>query len=341
MNTMTLEERATNYETSKHINRVRELLDQIVVSLLKRAEEHDKSKLSSPEVELFTEYTDKLKHTTYGSDEYEDYRGKLKVALDHHYQNNRHHPEWHRQNEVFVPISGYEGIYEISSYGTVRSLDRVVARDKTGGLTKKGQTLKANVTPKGYLRIQLQKDGSCEHKFVHVLVAENFIENTNNKPYVNHIDGDKMNNHISNLEWVTSSENLIHAYENGLAHPTTKYLVECPSLGLTSFGCLDMERQLRKLGYEKASAASIYRCINEEGAKHLDIEFIGSKLEEYEDSPLNSMNLLDLIEMMADWVAASERHENGDIRRSIEHNAKRFKMSPQLVKIFENTADLL
>lgn len=56
---------------------------------------------------------------------------------------------------------------------------------------------------------------------------------------------------------------------------------------------------------------------------------------------INDMNLLDLVEMLCDWKAASERHNDGNIRKSIEHNGNHFNMSPQLVKIFENTADYL
>ena len=151
---LTQEQKATNYDTFRHIERVRNLLNICAIELLKRGEHHDQTKLVSPEVELFTEYTDKLAGCTYGSTEYDGYRAALKPALDHHYANNRHHPEHHK-------------------YG------------------------------------------------------------------------------------------------------------------------------------------------------------------------VNDMNLIDIVEMLCDWKAASERHNDGNIRKSIEINARRFDMSPQLVKIFENTADLL
>ncbi len=92
-NGYTLEERATNYETLRHIERVRNLLNYVIKELLERAEQHDQSKMERPEVSLFTEMTDKLATCTYGSDEYEGYRKKLKPALEHHYARNRHHPE--------------------------------------------------------------------------------------------------------------------------------------------------------------------------------------------------------------------------------------------------------
>ncbi len=151
---LTLEEQATNFDTSKHIRRVQELIHFFVKDLLDRADKHDKSKLESPEVEYFTEYTEKLCKMTYGTQEYKDSLQDMKPALDHHYAHNRHHPQH---------------------------------------------------------------------------------------------------------------------FKNGV----------------------------------------------------------------------NDMNILDILEMFCDWKASSERHNDGNIRKSIEHNGTRFEMSPQLVKIFENTADLL
>lgn len=80
-------------DTHDHINRVRELISECTKELTRRALVHDKSKLKNPEKELFDEYTPKLKECTYGSDEYKEYLKGLRVALDHHYANNSHHPE--------------------------------------------------------------------------------------------------------------------------------------------------------------------------------------------------------------------------------------------------------
>lgn len=93
---LTIEQKACNYETFRHIERVRNLLDLFVTELLNRASLHDQSKLESPEVEMFTEYTPKLAACTYGSQEYEQYRRLMGPALAHHYANNRHHPEHHK-----------------------------------------------------------------------------------------------------------------------------------------------------------------------------------------------------------------------------------------------------
>ena len=154
MNELTLEEQATNFATMRHIERVRNLLNNIAIELLTRGEHHDQSKLESPEVEAFTSATKKLANTTYGSEEYFTNKKEIDAAIQHHYARNSHHPEF---------------------------------------------------------------------------------------------------------------------YKNGI----------------------------------------------------------------------DDMNLIDLIEMLCDWKAASERHNDGNIRKSIEHNAKRFNMTTQLVKIFENTVDLV
>lgn len=86
-------------DTLIHIKRVSQLLTEASIELIRRANVHDNSKLESPEKELFDEFTPKLKNCTYGSDEYQGYLKGLKVALDHHYQNNSHHPE-HYENGV-------------------------------------------------------------------------------------------------------------------------------------------------------------------------------------------------------------------------------------------------
>ena len=93
---LTPEQKACNYDTMLHIQRVRNLLNDVIFNLLNRGLKHDQTKLDSPEVELFTEFTPKLAYLTYGSPEYDACKKELKTALDHHYANNRHHPEHHK-----------------------------------------------------------------------------------------------------------------------------------------------------------------------------------------------------------------------------------------------------
>lgn len=84
-------------DTKDHINQVREFLLIMLNELSERAINHDKSKLESPEIEIFTEYTPKLKNSTYGSNEYKGFLEGLGEALKHHYQNNSHHPEHYKK----------------------------------------------------------------------------------------------------------------------------------------------------------------------------------------------------------------------------------------------------
>ncbi|HEY2086261.1 MAG TPA: DUF5662 family protein [Mycobacterium sp.] len=80
-------------DTLRHSRRVDELLLQMVASVHDRITKHDASKLEDPEKAIFDEYGPKLKTSTYGSDEYKGFLAEMRVALDHHYANNRHHPE--------------------------------------------------------------------------------------------------------------------------------------------------------------------------------------------------------------------------------------------------------
>ena len=88
-----MNKREVENETRKHIDTVRALLDKVRREIGDRAINHDRSKLESPEREIFEIYTEKLKDCTYGSDEYKQFLKEMKPALDHHYANNRHHPE--------------------------------------------------------------------------------------------------------------------------------------------------------------------------------------------------------------------------------------------------------
>jgi hypothetical protein len=86
-------------QTKQHIANVENKIELMTLLLKDRAMNHDNSKLEEPELSIFQEYTEKLKGSTYGSDEYKSFLKEMQVALDHHYKNNRHHPE-HFENGV-------------------------------------------------------------------------------------------------------------------------------------------------------------------------------------------------------------------------------------------------
>lgn len=108
--------------------------------------------------------------------------------------------------EEWKDIKGYEGIYQVSSYGRIRSLDRIVER-KTGNYHIEGRILRQNDDTHGYLKVNLTKHDKKKTFKVHRLVAQAFIENPNNYECVNHKDENKQNNNIKNLEWCTKEYN--------------------------------------------------------------------------------------------------------------------------------------
>lgn len=122
------------------------------------------------------------------------------------------------KEEIWMPIKNYESYYEVSNLGRIRSLDRIVKNGKTTTRFQKGRVLSHRVNTKrfGYCEVSLRVN-KVEKRFkVHRLVAEAFIPNIDNKPFVNHIDGNKENNSVSNLEWCTDKENKKHGWGAGL-----------------------------------------------------------------------------------------------------------------------------
>lgn len=110
------------------------------------------------------------------------------------------------KNEIWKSVKGYEGRYEVSSTGKVASL-------KFRGHNKRG-ILKNRVTGNGYLQATLFKDGKRHYCLVHRLIAEAFIPNINELPQVNHLDENKQNNNVNNLEWCSPKENCNYGSRN-------------------------------------------------------------------------------------------------------------------------------
>lgn len=128
--------------------------------------------------------------------------------------------------EIWKDIKGFEGIYQISNKGNVRSLKREQL-DNLGRLVHyQGKTLTPQPNSNGYLRIELKANGKKERRFIHRLVALHFIENSNPdiNTVVNHIDNDYKNNNAENLEWTTYKGNTQHAIKSGKMKRTPEWL---------------------------------------------------------------------------------------------------------------------
>lgn len=121
----------------------------------------------------------------------------------------------YEKEEFWKPINGYENAYEVSNFGRVRSLPRIVKGKGNSTQLRQGYILKFDESGR-YRRVTLFYQNKRYRESVHRLVAEAFVDNHKNKPEVNHINGNKYDNHYTNLEWVTSSENQLHSFSNGL-----------------------------------------------------------------------------------------------------------------------------
>ena len=108
--------------------------------------------------------------------------------------------------EIWKPIKEYEGLYEVSNLGRVKRVGKSTNKTQAdGGL------MKLRIEKQGYLRVQLSKNNYRIKYSVHRLVAITFLPNLKNKPEVNHIDNNRINNEVNNLEWVTQKENQQHS----------------------------------------------------------------------------------------------------------------------------------
>lgn len=158
-------------------------------------------------------------------------------------------------SEEWRPIKGYEGLYEVSNHGNVRRGDRILKNFICGR----------------YCGVALSKNGKGKKFYVHRLVAETFIPNPLKKRQVNHIDGNKLNNTVVNLEWCTHGENQKHAWDNGLKEHQRYVLKHMPPTNLKSRKSVDQytksgiflrrwESQLQVMRELRIDSGNIAKC---------------------------------------------------------------------------------
>lgn len=129
---------------------------------------------------------------------------------------------------VRKPVKGYEGYYEVDQFGRVFGLNRIVEVEDNGRVYQKpvkGKQMKQSVHTAGYKTVSLTKKGKTKTEFVHRIVAQAFLDNPNNLPFVNHRDEDRTNNFVENLEWCTVSYNSTY---NNVHKKRAKKLVGIP-----------------------------------------------------------------------------------------------------------------
>lgn len=163
--------------------------------------------------------------------------------------------EGDNMKEIWKPI-GTSQHYEVSNMGRVRSLDGVIMRKDGKSYTCTGKILKPYKVD-DYLLITLGRDYKG-HFLVHRLVAEAFIANPENKPQVNHKDGNTINNCVDNLEWNTRIENMQHALRTGLWHPELRRGEKHPLHKLSEQEVRDIKKLIQTKQYTQHTIAQMY-----------------------------------------------------------------------------------
>jgi hypothetical protein len=168
--------------------------------------------------------------------------------------------------EIWKDIEGYEGLYQVSTFGNIKSLPK-----RKGFLFTKERILKPKLTIKGYLEVTLRKNNYSNYKRINRLVAEAFIPNPENKPEVNHKDGNKQNNNDWNLEWNTNQENKSHAVKNKLNSFGEKcYLSKLTEEDVLKLRSLKGKMKTKDLAYKfKITRLTVYRILNNKLWKQL------------------------------------------------------------------------
>lgn len=177
------------------------------------------------------------------------------------------------KNEIYVPVAEYEGFYEVSTHGNIRSVDRTIIANNGKPHFCKGRVL-VNKFSMGYARVCLCKNNIHHDVIVHRIVCAAFHGKGQPNHQVNHIDGNKRNNHYTNLEWLSALENIQHASKTGLMkrkghfNPASKQVVNTKTGEV--FGCAkDAFMQYGKWGYSYFSMMLSDRSPNKTPYKYV------------------------------------------------------------------------
>lgn len=160
-------------------------------------------------------------------------------------------------SEVWKDVVGYEGIYEVSNTGYVRSKEGKTTYTKRKVVRKWQQReLRLKVSKDNTCRVSLWKEGKERTWLVHRLVALAFIPSEEGREYINHMDGNRLNNHVDNLEWCNHTENNNHAFDTGLISTGVKVTLTCKESGkVRSFRSMSKASQF--LGLNKGYVSGL------------------------------------------------------------------------------------
>ena len=182
--------------------------------------------------------------------------------------------------EEWKPIPGYEGLYEVSNYGRVKSLNKSYKICNKSIYNRKESILKQKQS-RIYKCVELNSNGKSKYFQVHRLVAIAFIQNIQNKPYIDHIDGNPLNNHVENLRWVTQKENMNNPItkqrlrnaprKQGIEHPQYEGKSRCSKMVVK----YDLETKKELETYDSIHQASRRNNIS---ATHISAVCLGKRL---------------------------------------------------------------
>lgn len=185
-----------------------------------------------------------------------------------------------KQPEIWKTIKGFEGYYQISNYGRLKILGAYVKNlgNFANGYIKKVNIKDIHLDKNGYCITKLCKEGKCWPRKIHRLVAQTFLPNPDRLPQVNHIDGNKENNYVGNLEWVSAGDNIRHAWATGLKNNDHLKGSKSPNAKVTEAEVIEIRRlydnklkrytELLKL-YPQVSADMLKNIIKRRTWKHI------------------------------------------------------------------------